>query len=362
MTPRTGKELVAATRPFAEESRTRSWWYVCSTLLALLGALIMAGVAPWWPARLAGSVLGGLVMARAFILFHDFMHGSILRGSRLGKVVLYAVGSLLLAPPRSWRKSHNFHHANVAKLIGPTIGSFPIMTTATWRQAGRWQRFRYRLSRHPLTILSAYLTVFGFTLTVQPLLTHPTKNWDSAFALAGHGGIIAGLWWLGGPTLAFFAFLLPFALAAALGAYLFYAQHNFKGVRLLGPDDWTYTRAALESASFLRMGRLMRWFTGDIGYHHVHHLNPGIPFYRLEQAMSAIPELQRPTATSLRPRDVLACFRANLWDQESASMVSYRQANARREHARTSYTSQERGESTRRLLVATDLPQRPAGR
>ena len=315
-----------ATRPFVEPSPRKSWWFVCSTLALLAGTLTAAALAPWWPARLAASILGGLLWGRTFILYHDFMHGSILRGSLPAKVVMHAVGLFMLAPPRSWKESHNYHHANVAKLGGPAIGSYPILTTAAWRRASRGKRFRYRFSRHPLTILTAYLTIFAFTLTAEPLVRNPRKNWDSLLAVAFHGGAIALLWALGGLSLAFFVVLLPFAIAAALGAYLFYAQHNSEGIRMFPPEEWTYYRAALESASYLDVGPAMSWFLGNIGYHHVHHLNPSIPFYRLPEAMAAIPELQHPPVTSLRPRDVIACLRSNLWDADAGRMVSYREA------------------------------------
>lgn len=323
---RSGRELQSATRPFIEMSRRASWWYVGSTLVLLTATLLLAGFAPWWPIRLGSSLFGGLIMARAFILYHDFMHGSILRGSWPAKVMLHGLGLLMLVPPRSWRESHNYHHANVAKLNAPAIGSYPIMTAAEWRQASRKRRFSYRLSRHPLTILCAYLTIFGFTITAQPLLKHPRKNWDSALALMVHGLVIAGLWILSGPTTALFGLLLPFAIASALGAYLFYAQHSFPGIKILSEDEWSYYRAALESSSYLKMGRIPGWLLGNIGYHHVHHLNPQIPFYRLPEAMEAIPELQHPTVTTLHPRDIQACLRANLWDEKTSRMVSYREA------------------------------------
>lgn len=322
---RSGKELQTATRPFIEVSRRASWWYVISTLTLLTVSLALAGLAPWWPIRLISSILGGLIMARAFILYHDFMHGSILRGSRPAKVMLHGLGLLMLVPPQSWRESHNYHHANVAKLNLPAIGSYPIMTATEWRQASRRRRFFYRLSRHPLTILSAYLTIFGFTITIQPLLKSPRKNWDSALSLLVHGLVIASLWLLAGPATAFLVLVLPFTLAAAVGAYLFYAQHSFPGIKMFPPDEWTYYRAALESSSYLKMGRTLSWLLGNIGYHHVHHLNPQIPFYRLPKAMAAIPELQHPTVTTLRPRDIRACLRANLWDEQSSRMVSFRE-------------------------------------
>ena len=109
-------------------------------------------------------------------------------------------------------------------------------------------------------------------------------------------------------------------------AFLFYAQHTYEGLRILSAEEWSYFDAALVSSSYLKMGRIMNWFTGNIGYHHIHHLNPHIPFYRLPEAMAALPELQNPAITTLRPRDILACFRADLWETSTQRMVSYRHA------------------------------------
>ena len=318
---RSDTELIAATRPFAHEVRARSWLVLWSSLFVLVGALTLAGLAPWWPVRIAASLFGALVMVRCFILYHDFMHLAILRRSRVASAVMYLFGLFFLTPPRSWRESHNFHHANVGKIAFTGIGSFPLMTTADWRKASTWKRLRYRVTRHPLTILCAYLTVFALTITIQPLLKNPRKHWDSALAILFHGGLVTGLWILGGPDVALFALLVPFALATALGAYLFYAQHDFPGMQILPLAEWTRVRAALSSCSYLQAGPILRWFIGNIGYHHVHHLNAAIPFYRLPEALDAIPELQRAPDTSLRPRDVVACLRLRLWDEAAGRMV-----------------------------------------
>lgn len=329
---RTGRELLIATKPFAEESRRRTWLLLWSTLLALLAALTAAALVPWWPVRLAASLTGALLMVRAFIFFHDYQHGAILRDSRLARLVLDAVGLALLAPPRSWRHSHNYHHANVAKVDAPATGAFPVMSVGAWRRAPPWQRFVYRVSRHPLCVLAAGLTVFALNVTLAPLLRAPRRHWDSALALLVHGGLVAGLWLLGGADVALFAFVGPYLVAAALGAYLFYAQHNFRGVRMLRPEEWTYDRAALESSSFLRTGPVLRYFTGDIGYHHVHHLNPSIPFYRLAETMAALPELQHPAVTTLRPRQIVSCFRCNVWDEVAGELVTWRVARGHPRH------------------------------
>jgi omega-6 fatty acid desaturase (delta-12 desaturase) len=110
-------------------------------------------------------------------------------------------------------------------------------------------------------------------------------------------------------------------IASALGSYLFFAQHSFKRMHVISPEAWTFYRAALESSSYMRLGKLMQWFTGNIGYHHIHHLNVRIPFYRLPEAMAAIPELQSPITTSLAPRDIVDCFQASLWDENQQRMV-----------------------------------------
>jgi omega-6 fatty acid desaturase (delta-12 desaturase) len=276
--------------------------------------------------------VGGLLLVRAFILYHDFMHGAILRKSRVGQFLYHLYGLVVLTPPTSWRHSHNYHHANVGKpipveegkfsLLTSDIGAVPLMTAETWKQASVWQRLRYRVSRHPLTILFAYITVFLFSITLVPLLKNPRKYWDGALSVLVHGGLIALLWVFGGFSVVFFAFLFPFAFAAASGAYLFFVQHNFAGLRILPADEWSHFRAALESSSYMKLGPVMNWFTGNIGYHHVHHLNSLIPFYRLPEAMAAIPELQSPIVTTLRARDIVTCLRLSFWDQEHQRLVT----------------------------------------
>ncbi len=334
--PRTGKELHAATRPFAAEYRIKSWWCVGSTFIALGFALILAAISPWWPVRLGASLICGLLLVRAFILYHDFLHGSLLRGSGLAKALFYSYGMVALTPPRTWRHSHNFHHANVVKpipaddgefsLLTSDLGSFPLMTTDMWQRASTWQRLRYRIARHPLTMLTAYVTVFFGGMCLTPLLQNPLKNWESLISLIVHGGILTALWVFAGLPVLFFAFLLPLTIAGACGAYLFYAQHDYDGLHIVPAEEWDHFRGSLESSSYLKLGPIMRWFTGNIGYHHVHHLNSLIPFYRLPEAMAAIPELQQPVVTTLRPRDIIACLRLNLWDPRRQQLVSYREA------------------------------------
>lgn len=324
---RVGRELLKATVPFAVESVARSWWEVGLTFTLMTAALVGAGVAPWWPVRLVFSLLGSLLVVRAFITYHDYMHGAILRKSRLAWLLFHLFPALALTPPRSWRKSHNYHHGHVGKVTAASVGAFPLITSRMWTKATPSQRARYRLQRHPLVVVFGYFTIFFLTITLRPLLRHPRKYWDSALTLLAHGGLIFLLWQLGGFEMAFFVILLPMTIASALGSYLFFAQHSFKRMHIISPEAWNFYRAALESSSYMRLNKVMQWFSGNIGYHHIHHLNLRIPFYRLPEAMAAIPELQTPITTTLMPHDVVACFQSSLWDEERQRMVSYREAD-----------------------------------
>jgi omega-6 fatty acid desaturase (delta-12 desaturase) len=325
---RLGRELLQATRPFAVESTSTSWRHVITVFLLTIAALTGAGLANAWPIRTALSVLGALFMVRTFITYHDFMHGAILRDSPLATMLFHVYGWLALVPAGSWSKSHNYHHGHVGQITWDTIGAFPLVTTAMWRQASEAERARYRATRHPLILLFGYVTIFAFSITLLPLLRAPTKHWDSALSLLAHGGLLATLWIVGGFDTAFFVILLPMTLSSILGSYLFFAQHSFKRMIVLTPEAWTFYRAALKSSSYMRLNKIMQWFTGNIGFHHIHHLNVRIPFYRLPEAMAAIPELQSPITTSLAPREIVGCFRACLWDEARQRMVSYREADA----------------------------------
>jgi omega-6 fatty acid desaturase (delta-12 desaturase) len=325
---RMGRELLDATRPFANEIKSKSTWYVVSTFSLTIVVLTAAGFPNWWLVRTALSILGSLMLVRCFITYHDFMHGALLRGSRAASVWFHIYAAFALTPTRSWAKSHNYHHGHVGQIAAVGIGAFPVITTAMWRRASAGERARYRASRHPLIVLFGYVTIFAFTICLMPLLRDPKRHWDSAVSLLAHGGLIALLWHFGGFERAFFTVLLPMALAAILGSYLFFAQHSFKRMYVASPQAWSFYRAALESSSYMRLNKVMQWFTGNIGYHHIHHLNVRIPFYRLPETMAAIPELQSPISTSLAPRQIRACFRASLWDEDRQRMVSYGEAAA----------------------------------
>jgi omega-6 fatty acid desaturase (delta-12 desaturase) len=126
-----------------------------------------------------------------------------------------------------------------------------------------------------------------------------------------------------GPLTWFLTFFLPFFLSHMLGAYLFYAQHNFPGAVFRNNTEWNYAKAALESSSYMKLNPFLRWVTANIGYHHIHHLNSRIPFYRLPEAMEKIPELQTARITTLSPREIVRCLRLKVWDPEQNRMIGF---------------------------------------
>jgi omega-6 fatty acid desaturase (delta-12 desaturase) len=317
------KNLVAVTRSYAAESRWRSWFHVVETFAALAIAIGLAAVAPYWPLRLASSVIAGLVIVRAFILAHDFHHSAILRKSRVAEAIFFVYGLLVLAPPRIWRDSHNYHHANTAKIVGAQIGSFPVMTVEMWKRASKSKRFMYAAARHPLTIALGYLTIFLFGMCLGSFLKKPKQYWDSGLAIVLHVALVAGITYFFGFQATLFTLLVPLLVACATGSYLFYAQHNFPEIHIQPRHTWSFQRAALESSSYMRTGPIMGWFTGHIGLHHIHHLNATIPFYRLHETMAAVPELQVKPQTSLSLKDILACLELKLWDPAAEKMVPF---------------------------------------
>ncbi len=319
-----GIELILATKPFAQDNPVRSWWVILSTALLILATL--AGTV--WNLnlglQLVCSVVAGLLMTRFFVIYHDPQHYAILPRSKLAEGLMRIYGILALSPSSVWRSSHNHHHNHNSKLRGSHIGSYPIMTTAQYKKSSRTKRFGYLFIRHPLTIMFGYLFMFFHGMCIKPFINHPLKHFDCFLAMVVHFSISTVLLIFGGWQMLVLTQIVPHFVMHGIGAYFFYAQHNFPGVSFSDKDGWTYEKAALESSSMMYTGRILAWFTANIGYHHIHHLNSRIPFYRLPEVLEAIPELQLPKTTSLWPTDIIRCLRLKVWDVEAQKMVGVR--------------------------------------
>jgi omega-6 fatty acid desaturase (delta-12 desaturase) len=330
----TGKELILATKAFAKEVRWKSWYHTLTTLLLLISSIygtiyfpILWGI-PSIYGRIACSIFTAMLLARFFIIFHDYQHHTILRKSPVANVIFTLFGVYMVTPPSIWKRSHDHHHNNNAKLYSASIGSFPIMTRQKYLEASKQDKFAYLAIRHPLNMFFAYFTTFLYGMCIQSFLSNKRKHWDSLVVIIVHVSIAVYLFVHFGWLTWFLTFFLPFFLSHMLGSYLFYAQHNFPGVIFKNNVEWSYANAALESSSYMAMNPFMEWVTANIGYHHIHHLNSKIPFYRLPEAMKQIPELQHAKVTTLKPSDIIACLKLKVWDPELNKMIGFHELDA----------------------------------
>ena len=313
--------LHARTKAFAKDNPIVSWWHIGST--ALLLALGVAGTLPFVPLllRAACSILTAFLLVRLFVIFHDHQHRAILPKSRLADIFMRVFGMCSICPSTVWRRTHDDHHAHNCQLRIENIGSFPIMTRERFENSSTTEKVKYLFMRHPLTLLFGYVTVFFYSLSVVPAVTDPRRHWDAWPAVLIHLGLATFLVLAYGWLAYVFTMGIPFLIAGALGAYLFYAQHNFPGVLLRDEEGWTYEGAALDSSSHLKTGPILSWITANIGYHHIHHLNHCIPFYRLPEVYRAIPELRAAKTTTLMPWDIANCLRLKVWCVKSQQLV-----------------------------------------
>jgi len=317
----TGKQLILATKPFAKEDRTKSWILTISSFLILIALLFGTVYNIHWSLKLLCSICAGFVIVRIFVIYHDHQHKAILDKSKLADILFTIFGFYVLAPTGIWSASHDYHHKNNSKLFSASIGSYPIYTKQKFERISRGEQLHYLFIRHPLTIIFGYFFTFMYGMCIKSIINRLSKNVDSLIGLILHFAYqFCVFYFLGWQTWIFMC-AIPHFISGGLGSYLFYAQHNFPTVTFAGNEEWTYEGAALESSSYMELSAPLRWATANIGYHHIHHMNSRIPFYRLPEVMAAIPELQNPKKTSLRLKDVIACFRLKVWDFEKQQMV-----------------------------------------
>ena len=320
-----GKDLILATKPFAKEIKNRSWSLTLITLGSLLLAYLGIALLPFLMLKLLCSIVAGLLLVRMFVIYHDHLHHTILTHSFMANIVMKAFGIFMLSPASIWKRSHDHHHKHNSKLFSASIGSYPILTKNKFLELSKKERLLYLATRHPLTICLGYLTMFIYGMCIRSFVSNLRKHYDSLIALALH--IVAGvlIFIYLGPEQLLLLFFLPYFIAFAFGSYMFYAQHNFPGVTFYENKNWVYEKAALESSSYMKMTPMMAWFTGNIGYHHIHHLNSRIPFYRLPEVMKKLPELQNCKTTSLKLKDIRACLQLKLWDAEQNRMITLKE-------------------------------------
>jgi acyl-lipid omega-6 desaturase (Delta-12 desaturase) len=267
-------------------------------------------------------------LLRTFIVFHDCTHGSFMPSKRLNTWVGVFVGLVVYSPFHSWRQEHAGHHATSGDLDRRGVGDVQTLTVAEYNALPARSRLAYRLMRNPW-IMFTIGPIWSLALNPRRIPKHKRERLQNSHRNTNFGllVLIISFAWLIGP-LTFLEIQLPLvAMAGTAGVWLFYVQHQFEGVYWKRSEDWDYADAALEGSSYLKMAPILQFFTGYIGLHHVHHLNPRIPNYNLQRAHDENEFLHRAPVISLW--DGLRCVKLKLIDEDAGGrLVSF--ADARR--------------------------------
>jgi omega-6 fatty acid desaturase (delta-12 desaturase) len=315
--------------PYTRTDRGRSLWCLLTSVLPYLGLFVLMdlslGISYLLTLALAIPAAGFLV--RTYIVFHDCTHGSFLASKRANRWLGTSLGLLVFSTFDCWKHAHAVHHATAGDLDRRGVGDLPTLTVAEYN-ARRWRgRLAYRLFRNPLVM-------FGlgpiFALVVQPRIVprsaRPRIKRSVRATNLAIVAVVGGLCWLMGWREYLLVQTPLIILAGGAGIWLFYVQHQFEDVYWEGSEDWSYADAALHGSSYLKLPRALQFFTGNIGFHHIHHLSARIPNYNLQRAHDENPIFHDVPTLSLT--EGLRAVKLKLYDQASGQMVSFARARA----------------------------------
>ena len=298
-----------------------------------LAAFVAMWAVAWWALALSYwlalgiAVLNAGFLVRLFAIQHDCGHNSFFRNRHASDWVGRALGVITLTPYDVWRRTHSIHHSAAGNLDGRGIGDIHTLTVREYFRLSWRERFGYRLYRNPLVLFGvgpAYIFLLQNRLPVG-LMTAGAKYWTSAMATNAAIALAIGLMiWFGGLMPVLLIFLPTSAVAASIGVWLFYVQHQFEETSWDGAEDWQVHDAALQGSSHYDLPLVLRWMTANIGIHHVHHLYARIPFYRLTQVLRDHPALAESQRLTLW--ESFSCVRLQLWDEGRRKLISIAQA------------------------------------
>jgi omega-6 fatty acid desaturase (delta-12 desaturase) len=317
------KEVVAK---YQVPTLGRSIWQILNTLVpyAALWYLMYRCLAVSYWLAVPLVVLAAGFLVRIFIIFHDCGHGSFFKSRKANDVLGIITGVLAFTPYYLWRWEHSVHHASSGDLDRRGTGDVWTLTVQEYLESSRWRRFAYRMSRNPI-VLFVIAPLFLFMVRHRlPASGKPNaRERHSVYAtnlavLAMAVGMSAVFGWK--------AYLILqtaiIAIATSAGVWLFYVQHQFEGVYWERGQEWDYAMAALKGSSFYKLPKILQWFSGNIGFHHIHHLSPSIPNYNLGKCHKAEPLFQ--TVKPVTLLGSLKSFNFRLWDEQRRRLVGYR--------------------------------------
>ena len=326
------KKIVAQ---YQKSSTWRALWQIVDTLVPYAATwylMYLCRPVSWWLVVPLAVLAGGLLV-RVFIIFHDCGHGSFFKSRTANDLVGFLTGILTFTPYYHWRWEHAIHHSSAGDLDKRGTGDVWTLTVQEYLEASRWKKFAYRLARNPF-ILFVIAPLFLFLIRQRfPSAKASRRERHSVYAMnAAILAMAVGLSWFLGIKAYLIIQLIILMVAGGAGVWMFYVQHQFEDVYWERGEDWSYLAVALQGSSFYKLPRILQWFSGNIGFHHIHHLSPRIPNYHLEKCHRADPLFQQVKPITLFSSLKSATYR--LWDEKNKKLVGYRHLRELRKQAK----------------------------
>jgi acyl-lipid omega-6 desaturase (Delta-12 desaturase) len=317
--------LYSLVEPFVQPRWSRAMTAVADSFIPYFALSVLMVIAarrahPWLALALAPAAAGFLV--RIFIIFHDCCHGSFLSSRRANRIVGYAAGLLTWTPFDLWQRAHAEHHATVGDLDRRGAGDIWTLTVDEYLAASRWKRVSYRVFRNPFILLGVGpALVFVVRNRFCPARATRRERQSVYVTNAGLGAVLIGAHLTIGLPALLLTQLPTLLLAGGAGVWLFYVQHQFEGVYWSRRTAWDPLKAALEGSSYYKLPGILRWFTGNIGLHHIHHVQPRVPFYNLPRCQAAVQAFR--DVQPLTIRRSLHSLRLRLLDEANQRLVCW---------------------------------------
>ena len=312
---------------YEQPALRRAIWQLCNTFIPyaalwIVMVMMLHRHVAYWKLTPLIVVAAGLLV-RIFIFFHDCGHGSFFASRRANRILGYCCGILTFTPFDAWRLSHARHHAAVGDLDRRGGGDVKTLTVEEYRAAPARSRASYWIYRNPLVLFVLGPPILFFILQRFPRKGAASQERNSVLFtdLAILVVVAVASWTIGLGT--YLWIQIPvMSLAGSMGIWMFYVQHQYEDVYWAHHTTWDPIRAALKGSSYYKLPRVLQWFSGNIGLHHIHHLRPRIPNYNLQEFLEDVPALQ--LVPPLNIQESLKSLFLNLWDEKAHKMVSFR--------------------------------------
>ena len=327
-----GRDWRKIIRKYQVADTWRSVWQIVNTLMPyfiLWGIMFWSVGISYWLTLLISIPTAGF-MVRTFIIFHDCGHGSFFKSKRANTAVGIITGILTFTPWHSWWHEHAIHHATAGNLDKRGTGDVDTWTVEEYMAAPFFKRLWYRIMRHPLVMFTIGAMIVFAVVQRVPLPSHGKRErasiwWTNLALVVLISGLIALVGWK-----TYLLVQVPvLLLGTSAGVWMFYVQHNYEGSYWERQEKWDFYKAAMNGSSLYELPAILQWFTGNIGFHHIHHLGPRIPNYKLQECLKENPVFQ---VKSLNMWSSLKTLRLRLWDEATKQMVGWERLKKYRQH------------------------------